>query len=59
MNVLIAEDDAIISMELEERLQRQFSALEQTLAELQSQSEFLENQLYNLGNVFAYQRNGR
>lgn len=44
---------------VEERLQRQFLVLEQTLAELQSQNEFLTNQLYNLGNVFAYQRNRR
>lgn len=44
---------------VEERLQRQFLVLEQTLAELQSQNEFLNNQLYNLGNVFAYQRNRR
>ncbi len=46
-------------LKVEERLQRQFSALELTLAQFQSQSEFLNDQLFNLGNVFAYQRSLR
>lgn len=41
----------------EERLQKQFAALEQALAAFQSQNEFLTNQLYNLGNIFN--RNSR
>lgn len=41
----------------EERLQRQFTALEQTLALYQSQSEYLNNQLTNIGNIFN--RNNR
>ncbi len=36
----------------EERLQRQFTTLEQTLALYQSQSEYLDNQLADLGNVY-------
>jgi len=36
----------------EERLQRQFTTLEQTLALYQSQSEYLDSQLADLGNVY-------
>jgi len=40
-------------LQFEERLQTQFSALELTLAQLQTQSEYLDSQLANLGNVFT------
>jgi flagellar capping protein FliD len=40
------------AVRLEERLQRKFADLEMTLAEFQSQADFLNDQLLNLGNVF-------